>query len=1188
MMAHIRCSQGLYTLLGLLFLALEGRASFALGSPREQILVWGDLREEVELVTKYKASCSPRDFQCWHDGKERPVEGDRSLKSSRDIFRLCYCDDDCIRYGDCCLDKAEADWGDGREEGSGRFSCRKIHYLDSELGILMIDNCLPAYQGHPFERMCLQNVTREAYTFVLDVAVTSRATNITYANYYCALCNDDASDLHNWTINIICNTQEILKDFSKVEFMSKATYYPGRREWKRFTYKSEEDEQKGIYEETHTCSCQINEFKSAEDFAGRFGGRPCIYPKKEIIGDDQNSPKEQVRRCHPDWPDRIDFEKCQRYSLMMTYGSTENSVTYKNPHCASCNFANVSQGDLQCLQPGKRRLVVYYHNIPPCFSVLMDFRGGRCDEATELWDPVLEMCHKIHCGHLFRLVGGRCERDLEAYGSLSNSTLLDSACPKRLLNLTEYAPRSDGSIFVNASKKIYAKGEFELTNDTQVLVCHDASHYADAFSTAHQYLTLVVLSVSLVALALHMAVFMLVPRHRNLPGKNLFSLSCCLFVAHVLFLAGTRETDVYGLCVFLSCSLHYFWLASFCWMNVMSVDVCRTFSSQLYRGDSDGGRTFLLYSLYAWTVPALVVSLALLLDWVDLLPDYRPEYATRLCWINNRHGLALFFLLPVGAIVQENVVLFIISAYGICRQMKAARYANVRSQSTKEGQKKTKTGFSSQLTQTRHAKKERVRLLLYVKLGVIQGLTWLTGFIAAFADIPACWYPFTVLNGLQGALIFILFDMKRKVAEAVWEAVTGRPWTKVSSSAVTHTTPAGSAGRADNSRNRSSASYSDSEGERLNAAGRVPLVIESMTWDSSRGSTLPSKAVHGARPAAEAMARPPSASALFSATPHRSQGSGGKTEVGHGGSEGVRNGDLRGGVVRGKFDDEVPDPQVARRRPKAAVEPVGVASSVAPNDLFQTPQEKRKAELHRVVDLLQQLKETQRNSMELPDLVRQLLLRSGALGGPTGARGTAKLSKCRSFTEGADAGRQEDRHNALAARLRLLEYSSECPTIHSLISSNAQMPVRDTGLPLDASIPPAAHATAGSYSSGAAASAASQQEVAAVGEASPSCSPGTTRRRPASLNRACSASLRSFDRAQTGPRQEKQEPASHTPLRATQSFSQISHLALAAAIMQRAATDARKRGGRRDGQPPPSETAPHTRANSKNTSESLV
>ncbi|XP_037781943.1 uncharacterized protein LOC119578431 [Penaeus monodon] len=769
-MAHIWCSPGLYSLLGLLFLMLKGRSSFARVSQEEQILVWEDLREEVELMIKYKTSCSQKDSQCWHDGKKRPVDDEMRPGSINNFFRLCYCDNDCIRYGDCCLDKAEADWGDGREEGSGRFSCRKIHSLDSRmpLGILMIDSCLPAYRGLPVERMCLQNVTREAYTFILDVAVTSRATNITYVNYYCAFCNNDASDLHNWTINIICNTQEILKEFTMVEFMSKATYYPGRREWKRFTYRTKEEEMRKIYQEIHTCSSQIDEFDSVEEFASRFGGRPCIYPENEITGDNSypKSVEGQIRRCHPDWTNPIDFEKCQSYSLMMTYGSTKNIVAYKNPHCASCNFANVSQGLLQCLQPRKRtryNLKGINNAIPPCFSVLMDFRGGRCVEATELWDPVLEICHKIHCGHLFRLVAGRCERDVEAYESLSNSSLLDSSCPKRLLNLTEYVPRGDGSIFVNASKKVYAKGEFEARNDTHVLICHDVSHYAEAFGAVHQYLTLVVLSVSLVALALHIAIYMLVPRHRNLPGKNLFSLSCCLFVAHVLFLTGTRETGVHGLCVFLSCSLHYFWLASFCWMNVMSVDVCRTFSSQLYRGDSDGGRTYLLYSLYAWTVPALVVSLALLLDWVDLLPDYRPEYATRLCWINNRHGLALFFLLPVGAIVQENLVLFLISAYGICRQMKAARYANVRSQSTKEGtEKKTEVGFSGQVAQTRHAKKERVRLLLYVKLGVIQGLTWLTGFIAAFADIPACWYPFTVLNGLQGAFIFIFFDMKRK------------------------------------------------------------------------------------------------------------------------------------------------------------------------------------------------------------------------------------------------------------------------------------------------------------------------------------------------------------------------------------------------------------------------------------------
>ncbi|XP_047473640.1 uncharacterized protein LOC125028247 isoform X3 [Penaeus chinensis] len=700
----------------------------------------------------------------------------------------------------------------------------------------------------------------------------SRVTNITYVNYYCALCNDDAYDIQNWTINIACNPDERPENSTIAEFMGNATYYPGLRQWVRLVYKT--DEAGRSRRERQICYTQIAEFLDTQ----RFGGRPCIYPKSECLTKfvGRNKCQEQVRHCDPDWPDRTDFEKCERYSLMMAFTDTRKRVTYyKNPHCARCNFVNASVGELQCLPPTRWSQCVNGFRqsppprLPPSFSVLMDFRGGRCDEATELWDPVLEICHKIHCGHLFRLVAGRCERDFKVYEPLSNSTLLNSSCPKRLLNLTEYVPRGDGSIFVNASKKVYAKGEFEVTNDTQVFICHDESHYVDAFSAVHQYLTLVVLSVSLVALALHMAIYMLVPRHRNLPGKNLFSLSCCLFVAHVLFLTGTRETDVYGLCVFLSCSLHYFWLASFCWMNVMSVDVCRTFSSQLYRGDSDGGRTYLLYSLYAWTVPALVVSLALLLDWVDLLPDYRPEYATRLCWINNRHGLALFFLLPVGAIVQENLVLFLISTYGIYKQMKAARYANVRSQSTREGhgekapRRKSdalRDGVSRKTAQqTRRARKERGRLILYMKLGVIQGLTWLTGFIAAFADIPACWYPFTVLNGLQGAFIFIGFDMKRKVAEAVWEALTGRPWIKKTSSKDTRTT---TVGQSSNSHNRSSKSYSS-------AATR--------TWKSSSLSTD---------------------------SPQRGQRSERATGTGRGGAERLGNGDLRGGVVRGKFDDE--------------------------------------------------------------------------------------------------------------------------------------------------------------------------------------------------------------------------------------------------------------------------------------------
>lgn len=46
-----------------------------------------------------------------------------------------------------------------------------------------------------------------------------------------------------------------------------------------------------------------------------------------------------------------------------------------------------------------------------------------------------------------------------------------------------------------------------------------------------------------------------------------------------------------------------------------------------------------------------------------------------------------------------------------------------------------------------------------------------------------------------------------QVAEAVWEAVTRRPWTKKSTSSDTRTTATGAAGHTDNKRNESSESY---------------------------------------------------------------------------------------------------------------------------------------------------------------------------------------------------------------------------------------------------------------------------------------------------------------------------------------------------------------------------------------------
>ena len=74
--------------------------------------------------------------------------------------------------------------------------------------------------------------------------------------------------------------------------------------------------------------------------------------------------------------------------------------------------------------------------------------------------------------------------------------------------------------------------------------------------------------------------------------------------------------------------------------------------------------------------PLRLVCLAHL---VDNLPKsfgmslYRPVYASTICWINNRYGMALFFSVPIGALILENVIFFVVAAINICKSGRLQR-----------------------------------------------------------------------------------------------------------------------------------------------------------------------------------------------------------------------------------------------------------------------------------------------------------------------------------------------------------------------------------------------------------------------------------------------------------------------------------------------------------------------------------
>ena len=64
---------------------------------------------------------------------------------------------------------------------------------------------------------------------------------------------------------------------------------------------------------------------------------------------------------------------------------------------------------------------------------------------------------------------------------------------------------------------------------------------------------------------------------------------------------------------------------------------------------------------------------------------------------------------------------------------------------------------------TKSKAKVTVRLVLYMKLLTMLGITWIFWFIALFTQTPVFTYPTIILHGLNGAFIFVSFTVKRNV-----------------------------------------------------------------------------------------------------------------------------------------------------------------------------------------------------------------------------------------------------------------------------------------------------------------------------------------------------------------------------------------------------------------------------------------
>ncbi|XP_046399326.1 uncharacterized protein LOC124165832 isoform X2 [Ischnura elegans] len=725
------------------------------------------------------------------------------------IDSQCYCDEDCDIFGECCADilhsrvlANESPTPDnftlitaGESPPTGnvmhrdrkerkfmgvsvqQWGCHEVAKPTKGPPIMayLVDSCPTNYWDATVVIKCSQRhrIPIDQYSYILDLPVISSRSGIPYLNSFCMACNEEQMDRENppfYNMNLTFGCTDVP---AKGDRNYQESYYvKGRREW---------------IEEGGNCTLSINDpeklfFGAGKDLDPK---RPGLYTRRCFATEETSCEDEELSTL------------CSMYALYVQAATSRGTKFYKNPHCALCQGKDGS--DLRCAVKMKFVPIISVKYRPPKISTIFSIKwdgGGNGCSAFQMWDAKEEMCVAYWCRKGQVLRGGRCE------------AIVKQTTERYPSNWTTDDGNSSGS-HPNDS----------VEGDNQTAGTRLSSLDSSIHSFIQGYLMLTCMSISVFFLIIHILIYSFLPKLRNLPGRNLLALSWALLLAQsIVLLSGIELLHDEGpwFCYSSAVVTHFFYLAAVFWMNVMSVDVWRTFSSSSSRHNQTGSRDsskrmHLKYSAYAWGVPLLLTGLSIAIDMVpadsgSTLSKVRPGYGLTvegMCWLGNSVGAAIFFSVPTITLLLANAGLFARSVFKIHENQESRRYMRKKAMEEetlcnqrvcRATESETTVAETSGMVPKRPFRrpdtttscisvKDKSRLYLYVKLATIMGLSWICGFVAAQADIKELWYPFILLNGLQGAFIFFMFDVKWKIMGMVIERITGKKPEWVSSSA---------------------------------------------------------------------------------------------------------------------------------------------------------------------------------------------------------------------------------------------------------------------------------------------------------------------------------------------------------------------------------------------------------------------
>lgn len=614
------------------------------------------------------------------------------------------CDENCDKYGDCCLNSQYFNAAQQRRAASS-FKCTAVE--EAEYVYTKVD-CPPFWQNIDVRRKCEKSAIYSVDDPLLMTPVTSSKSNITYGNIFCAICNKDIGVTY-WGLNLDCQLNNDKLSNDDIDYVEKNLSF------------------------NHTHSYWQVQVKQR-------------YYKCDLILSITQALKQQVRRCVPTiktcpatWGKDEIRQRCESYTLIV-HKNSKPTESFRNIHCAICNSIPVQLASCEKQKESTSAIDTIFRILP--FSIIFDFNGGRsvgqiinCT-TNQVYDRFFRRCRNIIPEESVTV-----ETDRRTLRETLN-------CPKVTLDQAEFQLLNDSAVYVPKFDKILEPGKFIYHSYGSLEICVDTADAMEnrvAYRPYYSFITFIGIGISIICLCVHLVVFAIVKELRNLSGKNLASFCFALLIAYSSFALG----DVFEgkFCFANAVVTFYFFLASFTWMLIMSFDVWRTLriaTKELRVSSGKQWRKFFIYSFCSWILPAKIVLMAVL---VDLCPNnfvperFKPHFGVRTCWFGQGPPILVFFGLPVLLVLICNLVFFLSSTYMIYSSHSMTRY------SASPG---TKRDFR-----------------LYARLALLMGLTWIFGLVAGFLNNEVLWVLFILSNTSIGLFIFIAFTCRRKVLHAL-------------------------------------------------------------------------------------------------------------------------------------------------------------------------------------------------------------------------------------------------------------------------------------------------------------------------------------------------------------------------------------------------------------------------------------